>query len=60
MACRPDQGLKQSPVDGIPVEEKLRMPLYAEKESMAWRLDRLNDSIRGRRTGHECRRDGLD
>ena len=60
MACCLDQGLKQSPVDGIPVEEKLRMPLYAEKESMAWRLDRLDDSIRGSRTGHEGRCDGLD
>ena len=60
MACCLDQGFEQSPVDGIPVEEKLRMPLYAQKESMAWRLDRLDDSIRGSRTGHEGRCDGLD
>jgi len=60
MACCLDQGFKQSSVDGVPVKKKLWMPLYAQKESMAGRLDRLNDSIRSSRTGHEGWCDRLD
>ena len=47
------KGLEQSPVEGVAVEEKLRVPLDAEKEAVGWRFDRLHDTIGGLGAGDQ-------
>jgi hypothetical protein len=42
------KGLEQSPVEGMPVEEKFRVPLDTEKEAVDRRLNRLHDIIGSR------------
>ena len=42
-----EKRLEQSPVEGVPVEEKLRVPLDAEKEAVGRRFDGLHNTIRG-------------
>ena len=39
------KGLEQAPVEGVPVEEKFRVPLDAEKEAVGRRFDRLHNTI---------------
>ena len=41
-----EQGLKQSAVGDVTFEEKFRMPLDAEEESVAGGFDRFDDAIR--------------
>jgi hypothetical protein len=45
------KGLEQSPVKGMPVEEKFRVPLDAEKKAVGRGFDRLNDTIGGQGAG---------
>jgi hypothetical protein len=47
-------------VEGVPVEEKLRVPLDAEKEAMCRRFDRLYDTIGSQSAGDQRWRDGFD
>ena len=44
---------EQSPLEGVPVEEKFRMPLDAEKETVGRRFNRLNEAIRGQGAGDQ-------
>lgn len=45
--------LEQSPVEGVPLEEKLRVPLDTEKEGVRGGFDRLHDAIGGHRAGDQ-------
>ena len=45
--------LEQSPVERVPVEEKFRMPLDAEKETVGRRFDRFYEAIRGQGAGDQ-------
>jgi hypothetical protein len=45
--------LEQSPVEGMPVKEKLRVPLDAEKESVGRRFDRFHNAIGGQSAGDQ-------
>ena len=47
------KGLEQAPVKRVPVEEKFRVPLDAEKEAMGRRFDRLHDTIGGQGAGDQ-------
>jgi hypothetical protein len=49
-AGRTEQGLEQSTVGDVTFEEKFRMPLDAEEESVAGGFDRFDDAIRRDRT----------
>ena len=44
---------EQSPLEGVPVEEKFRMPLDAQKEAVGRRFDRLHDTIGGQGAGDQ-------
>ena len=48
-----EEGLEQSPVEEVPVEEKFRVPLDAEKEAVGRRFDRLHDTIGGQSAGDQ-------
>jgi len=52
-AGSPQKGLEQSPLEGVPVEEKFRVPLDAEKKTVGRRLDCLHDTIGGQGTGDQ-------
>ena len=52
-ACGAQKGLEQSPVEGVPFEEKFRVPLDAEKKAMGRRFDRLHDTIGGQGAGDQ-------
>ena len=52
-AGSPQKGLEQSPLEGVPVEEKFRVPLDAEKKAVGRRLDCLHDTIGGQGAGDQ-------
>jgi hypothetical protein len=54
------KGFEQSPVEGMPVEKKLRVPLDAEKKAVGRRFDCLHNTIAGQGAGDQRRRDGFD
>ena len=47
------KGLEQSPVEGMPVEEKFRVPLNTEKKSVCWRFNCLHDTVGGQSAGDQ-------
>ena len=47
------KGLEQSLVEGVAVEEKLRVPLDAEKKAVGRRFDCLHDTIGGQGAGDQ-------
>ena len=47
------KGLEQSPMERVPIEEKFRVPLDAEKEAVGRRFDRLHDTIGGQGAGDQ-------
>src|SRR5512140_2389347 len=54
------KGFEQSSVEGVPVEEKLWVPLDAEKKAVGRRFDCLHNTILGQGAGDQRRRDGFD
>jgi len=52
-ACGAQKGLEQSSVEGMPVKEKFRVPLDAEKEAVGRRFDRLHDAIGSQGAGNQ-------
>ncbi len=59
-AGRCKEGLEEPAMAMMTIEEKLRVPLDAEEESLGRRFNGFNDAVRSPRAGMQRRRDYFD
>src|SRR5512146_1121248 len=48
-----EEGLEQPPMQAVPLEEKFRMPLDAQEETLCRRFNGLHDAVLGDRAGDQ-------